>query len=84
MSASAPSKRHAWPPNWRSTSADSSGGCPARRCRARYGLVSALVVARWVKEDFGGNAKFLRSLSDRDYDPGICPWTRGNCPDQGG
>jgi orotate phosphoribosyltransferase len=42
--------------------------------------VSLLVVARWVKEDFGDNAAFLRGLADRDYDPEICPWTGGDCP----
>jgi predicted amidophosphoribosyltransferase len=42
--------------------------------------VSALVVARWIKEDFGDNAKFLSEISRRDYDPGICPWTGGTCP----
>jgi hypothetical protein len=42
--------------------------------------VSLLVVARWIKQDFGNNAAFLRELADRDYDPGICPWTGGSCP----
>jgi hypothetical protein len=35
--------------------------------------VSVLVVARWVKEDFGENAKFLRELANQDYDPKVCP-----------
>ena len=43
--------------------------------------VSTLVVARWIKEDFGDNAKFLSELSSRDYGPGICPWTGSDCPD---
>lgn len=42
--------------------------------------VSLLVVARWVKTDFGDNAAFLRSLADRDYDPEVCPWTGNDCP----
>jgi hypothetical protein len=42
--------------------------------------VSLLVVARWIKKDFGNNAEFLRELADRDYDPEICPWAGGNCP----
>jgi predicted amidophosphoribosyltransferase len=42
--------------------------------------VSVLVVARWIKEDFGDNAKFLRELAGRDYDPQVCPWTGGSCP----
>jgi hypothetical protein len=42
--------------------------------------VSVLVAARWINEDFGGNAEFLRGLATRDYDPAICPWTGSNCP----
>jgi hypothetical protein len=42
--------------------------------------VSLLVAARWIKEDFSGNADFLRKFSVRDYDPAICPWTGGDCP----
>jgi hypothetical protein len=42
--------------------------------------ISVLVAARWINEDFGGNAAFLRGLSGRDYDPAICPWTGGACP----
>jgi hypothetical protein len=45
---------------------------------AGAGHVSILVVARWVKEDFGDNAQFLRGLPD--YNPQICPWTGGECP----
>jgi hypothetical protein len=42
--------------------------------------VSVLVIARWVRGDYGDNAKFLRDLSGRDYDPDICPWTGDRCP----
>ena len=42
--------------------------------------VSLLVVACWIKEDFGDNANFLRKLSGSDYNPAICPWTGGDCP----
>jgi uncharacterized protein with von Willebrand factor type A (vWA) domain len=45
--------------------------------------VSVLVAARWINEDFGGNAAFLRGLADRDYDPAICPWTGDGCPAPG-
>jgi hypothetical protein len=45
--------------------------------------VSVLVVARWIKDDFGDNAKFISELSSHDYDPGICPWTGGSCPGRG-
>jgi predicted amidophosphoribosyltransferase len=48
--------------------------------RAGAARVSVLVVARWIKKDFGDNAGFLRDLADRDYDPVICPWTGANCP----
>jgi hypothetical protein len=42
--------------------------------------VSLLVVARWLKEDYGGNRAFITSLAKRDYDPLACPWTGGSCP----
>ena len=45
--------------------------------------ISVLVAARWINEDFGGNAAFLRGLSARDYDPATCPWTGAACPPQG-
>jgi len=42
--------------------------------------VSVLVVARWLKEDYGDNKSFIGDLANRDYDPGICPWTSADCP----
>ena len=45
--------------------------------------ISVLVAARWINEDFGGNAAFLRGLAERDYDPAICPWTGATCPRPG-
>ena len=48
--------------------------------RAGAAHVSVLVIARWINENFGDNAKFLRELSSRDYDPAVCPWTGGACP----
>jgi hypothetical protein len=48
--------------------------------RAGAGRVSALVVARWLKEDYGDNKRFIADLATRDYDPSICPWTSGVCP----
>jgi hypothetical protein len=42
-----------------------------------------LVAARWINEDFGGNAAFIRGLADRDYDPARCPWTGAACPPRG-
>ncbi len=48
--------------------------------RAGAARVSALVVARWLKEDYGENKRFIAELASRDYDPTICPWTGGRCP----
>jgi hypothetical protein len=42
--------------------------------------ISVLVAARWINEEFGSNAAFLRGLSGHDYDPAICPWTGAACP----
>lgn len=43
-------------------------------------FVSVLVVARWINENFGENAKFVRERLTRDYDTRLCPWTGGDCP----
>lgn len=48
-----------------------------RAAGARH--VSVMVLARYVKADWGNNAAFLKTLT-RDFDPGICPWTGGACP----
>jgi hypothetical protein len=61
---------------WASGSHVQSAALALRRAGAHK--VSALVVARWIKPNFGGNAAFLKSLSD--YDPMLCPWTGGTCP----
>jgi hypothetical protein len=50
----------------------------ARRAGARH--VSVLVLARWLNEDYGENARFLADLAGRDYDPDLCPWTGAGCP----
>lgn len=42
--------------------------------------VSVIVFARWLREDFGENAKFIRGHLVRDFDPGVCPWTGSSCP----
>ena len=49
--------------------------------RAGAARVSVLVVARWLKEDFGDNKSFVSDLTDRDYNPLICPWTSAECPE---
>lgn len=48
--------------------------------KAGADMVSVLVVARWLKGDFASNKEFVRQLAERDYDPGVCPWTGGTCP----
>jgi hypothetical protein len=42
--------------------------------------VSVLVVARWLKEDYGENKQFIADLANCDYNPLICPWTGTDCP----
>ena len=48
--------------------------------KAGAARVSVLVVARWLKEDYGDNKRFIAELATRDYDPRICPWTGAACP----
>lgn len=48
--------------------------------KAGAARVSVLVVARWLKEEYGGNKTFIAELTNRDYDPRICPWTGAACP----
>jgi orotate phosphoribosyltransferase len=48
--------------------------------KAGAGRVSALIIARWLKEDFKDNKQFITDLRNRDYDPSICPWTSASCP----
>ena len=48
--------------------------------KAGAARVSVLVVARWLKEDYGENKRFIAELANRDYNPGICPWTGAACP----
>jgi hypothetical protein len=42
--------------------------------------VSLLVVARWLKEEYGGNRSFIADLARRDFNPQTCPWTGNECP----
>jgi len=53
--------------------------CLALR-KAGAARISVLVVARWLKEDYGDNKSFIADLANRDYDPDICPWTGADCP----
>jgi orotate phosphoribosyltransferase len=50
---------------------------------AGAGRVSVLVVARWLSREHRGTAEFLKELEHTDYDPVICPWTGGDCPQDG-
>jgi predicted amidophosphoribosyltransferase len=50
--------------------------------RAGAVRVSVLVVARWLREDYKDNKQFIADLRTRDYDPTICPWTGGRCPEK--
>ncbi len=63
---------------WASGGHVQSAALALRGVGASY--VSVLEVARWVKEDFGENAHFLRDLAARDFDPRSCPWTGSQCP----
>jgi hypothetical protein len=49
--------------------------------RAGAARVSVLVVARWLKEDFGNNRHFISGLATRDFNPRTCPWTANTCPE---
>lgn len=42
--------------------------------------VSVLVVARWLKEEYADNKRFIAKLDKKDYEPLACPWTSGTCP----
>lgn len=53
--------------------------CLALR-KAGAARVSVLVVARWLKEDYGDNKTFIANLTNRDYELGVCPWTSADCP----
>ena len=42
--------------------------------------ISVLTVARWLKPGWAPTDEFIRTrLANRDYDPGVCPWTGGDC-----
>jgi phosphoribosylpyrophosphate synthetase len=55
-----------------------SAALALRKVGAR--TVSLLVVARWLKEDYGGNRSFIADLARRDFNPQTCPWTGNECP----
>jgi hypothetical protein len=55
-----------------------SAALAARHAGASH--VSVLVLARWLNEDYGSNARFLADFAGRDYNPQQCPWTGDRCP----
>ena len=48
--------------------------------KAGAAKVSILVIARWLREDYGDNANFISKRLTNDFNPRICPWTRRDCP----
>ena len=45
--------------------------------------ISVLVAARWINEDYGGNAAFLRGLAGPRLRPGDLPLDRRRLPSPG-
>ncbi len=43
--------------------------------------VSVLVVARWLEPDDRGKRIYYEYIRPRPYDPNVCPWTAGECPE---
>jgi hypothetical protein len=61
--------------------ADRESGHVMRGYKARPPVAEhRLIVARWIKQDYGDNKQFIADLRTLDYDPGICPWAGGGCP----
>ncbi|AHD24342.1 hypothetical protein Y013_26465 (plasmid) [Rhodococcus pyridinivorans SB3094] len=49
--------------------------------RAGVGAVSILTVARWLNPAWGrGQEVVSNHITNRTYDPSLCPWTGGPCP----
>jgi hypothetical protein len=42
--------------------------------------VSLLVVARWLDSDDRGKRVYNEYIRPRPYNPNMCPWTAGECP----
>jgi len=42
--------------------------------------VSAIVVARWLRLDYGNNLTWAKSTLTSDYDVDVCPFTGAACP----
>lgn len=63
---------------WTTGSNAQSAALALREAGAQH--VSIIVVGRWLSQNYGNNADFIRTRLRRDYDPGICPVTGGDCP----
>ncbi len=63
---------------WTTGSNTQSAAVKLREAGAEH--VSVMVVGRWLSPMYGNNAEFIQSRLRRDYDPGICPVTGGDCP----
>jgi hypothetical protein len=63
---------------WTTGSNTQSAALTLRQAGAEH--VSVMVVGRWLSQTFGKNAEFIKTRLRRDYDPGICPVTGGDCP----
>lgn len=63
---------------WTTGSNSQSVALTLREAGADY--VSVMVVGRWLSQTYGNNAEFIKTRLNRDYDPGICPVTGGDCP----
>ena len=63
---------------WTTGSNTQSAALTLRRAGADH--VSVMVIGRWLSPTYGNNAEFIRTRLRRDYDPGVCPVTGGQCP----
>lgn len=63
---------------WTTGANTQSAALTLRRAGAHH--VSVLVVGRWLSQNYANNAEFIATRLRRDYDPGICPVTGGDCP----
>lgn len=48
--------------------------------RSGASVVSILTGARYLRENYGENANFVKTRLNQDYNPLLCPWTGGQCP----
>ena len=63
---------------WTTGSNTQSAALTLRQAEADH--VSVMVIGRWLSPTYGNNAEFIKTRLQRDYDPGVCPVTGGQCP----